>query len=274
VVEELDDLGDPRLADYLHLREPSRRMGVERERGIFTLEGRLSLEALLASPYEVRSILVTRELAARVDALVAASRRANDRIPILSLSAEEIEALSGVHFHRGVLAVAVRPSPRAVGDVVAGARRVLVLESVNDHENVGALFRNAAAFGVDAVVLDPTTSDPLYRRATRVSLGHVLHVPFARVEAGRWPAAVEELRDSGLTTVALTPDRGAEPLGALVADAPRRVALLLGAEGPGLTPGALAAADRRVRIPMVRDVDSVNVATAAAIALSALHGWT
>jgi tRNA G18 (ribose-2'-O)-methylase SpoU len=273
MVEDLDDLRDPRLADYLHLREPSRRMGVERERGIFTLEGRLSLEALLASPYEIRSILVTRELGARVDALVAASPRARDGIPLLSLSAGAIEELSGVHFHRGVLAVAARPAPRSVADVVRGARRVLVLESVNDHENVGALFRNAAAFGVDAVVLDPTTSDPLYRRSTRVSLGHVLHVPFARVDGEAWPAAIADLRAQGLTTVALTPDRAAEPLGAVVADAPQRVALLLGAEGPGLTAGALGAAERRVRIPMASDVDSVNVATAAAIALSALHGW-
>jgi tRNA G18 (ribose-2'-O)-methylase SpoU len=272
VVEELEDLRDPRLADYLHLREPSRRMGVERERGIFTVEGRLSLEALLASPYGVRSVLVTTELAPRVDAIVTAARPWG-AIPVLALASDAIEELSGVHFHRGVLAVAVRPAPRPVAEVVAGAQRVLVLESVNDHENVGSLFRNAAAFGVDAVLLDPTTSDPLYRRSTRVSLGHVLHVPFARVDDGAWPGALDDLRHDGLTTVALTPDRAAEPLGALVADAPPRLALLLGAEGPGLTAGALAAADRRVRIPMARDVDSVNVATAAAIALSALHGW-
>jgi tRNA G18 (ribose-2'-O)-methylase SpoU len=272
VVEELEDLRDPRLADYLHLREPSRRMGVERERGIFTVEGRLSLEALLASPYEVRSVLVTTELGPTVDALVTAAR-GEGAVPVLALASSAIEELSGVHFHRGVLAVAGRPAARPVEDVVAGARRVLVLESVNDHENIGSLFRNAAAFGVDAVVLDPTTSDPLYRRSTRVSLGHVLHVPFARVPEGAWPAVLQDLRAAGLTTVALTPDRVAEPLGALVADPPPAVALLLGAEGPGLSPGALAAADRRVRIPMEADVDSVNVATAAAIALSALHGW-
>jgi tRNA G18 (ribose-2'-O)-methylase SpoU len=267
VVEALEDLTDPRLADYVHLRDPSRRMGVERERGIFTVEGRLSVEALLASPYAVRSGLVTTELAPRLDAELGAD------VPILALPARAIEELSGVHFHRGVLAVAERPPPRPVADVVAGARRILVLESVNDHENIGSLFRNAAAFGVDAVVLDPTTSDPLYRRATRVSLGHVLHVPFARVADDGWPTALHELRDEGFTTAALTPASDAESLGRFVIDAPERVALVLGAEGPGLTDVALAAVDRRVRIPMAPGVDSVNVATAAAIAWSALHGW-
>jgi tRNA G18 (ribose-2'-O)-methylase SpoU len=267
VVEALEDLTDPRLADYLHLRDPSRRMGVERERGIFTVEGRLSVEALLASPYVVRSVLVTAELAARVATVLDAD------VPIFSLPSRAIEQVTGVHFHRGVLAVAERPAPRAIADVVADARRVLVLEAVNDHENIGALFRNAAAFGVDAVVLDPTSADPLYRRSTRVSLGHVLHVPFARVAGDGWPAALGELRALGFVTVALTPARDAEPLGTLVADAPERVALVLGAEGAGLTDAALAGVERRVRIPMADDVDSVNVATAAAIALSALHGW-
>ena len=266
-VEALADLADPRLADYLHLREPSRRMQVERERGIFTVEGRLSLEALIASPYVLRSVLVNADQLARVAPLVDAA------VPLYALPPREIEQVTGVHFHRGVLAVAERPPARPVRDVVADARRVLVLESVNDHENIGSLFRNAAAFGVDAVVLDPTTSDPLYRRSTRVSLGHVLHVPFARVTEGGWPGALDELRALGFTTVALTPAAEAEPLGALVADAPERVALVLGAEGPGLTPAALAAVARRVRIPMRDGVDSVNVATAAAIALSALHGW-
>ena len=266
-LEPVADLDDPRLADYRHLREPSRRMGLERSRGIFIVEGHRSLEALLASPYRMRSVLVTTDHAGRVEPLVA------DDVPIYALPARSIEALSGVHFHRGVLAVGERPAERAVDDVVGGARRVLVLEAVNDHENVGSLFRNAAAFGVDAVVLDPTSADPLYRRATRVSLGHVLRVPFARVATGAWPGALSGLRAAGIQTVALTPALHAEPLGALVAHQPHRVALLVGAEGPGLSDAALSAADRLVRIPMVHGVDSINVATAVAIALSALHGW-
>jgi tRNA G18 (ribose-2'-O)-methylase SpoU len=267
-VVELDDLDDPRLADYVHLREPSRRMHLERERGIFTVEGRLSIETLIDSDrFTVRSLLVAREHVQRVAGVL------HTDVPIYSMPAEAMAEVTGVHFHRGVLAVAERPRLPTVAALVGPARRVLVLEAVNDHENIGALFRNAAAFGVDGVVLDPTTADPLYRRSTRVSLGHVLRVPFARVDGGGWPGAIDELRGLGFVTVALTPGEGAEPLGRLVADGPERVALLLGAEGPGLTAGAMARADRRVRIPMVAEVDSVNVATAAAIALSALHGW-
>jgi tRNA G18 (ribose-2'-O)-methylase SpoU len=264
-VEEIADLDDPRLEDYVHLREPSRRMHLERERGIFTVEGRLSIEMLLGSRYAVRSLLVATEHVGRVASML------HTEVPIFSMPAAAMEEVTGVHFHRGVLAVAERPELPAVAELVAGAKRVVVLEAVNDHENIGALFRNAAAFGVDGVVLDPTTTDPLYRRSTRVSLGHVLTVPFAR--AGVWPAAVDELRELGFVTVALTPSADAEPLGRLVADPPERVALLLGAEGPGLTAAALASVDRRVRIPMAAGVDSVNVATAAAIVLSALHGW-
>lgn len=262
----VDSLDDPRLDDYAHLRAPSRRMALERERGIFTVEGRLSIEMLLRSPYTVRSLFVAEEHVTRVASLVATSA------PIYTMAAERMAAVTGVHFHRGVLAVAERPALPSVAELVAGATRLLVLEAVNDHENIGALFRNAAAFGVDAVVLDPMTTDPLYRRSTRVSLGHVLMIPFARVDEGEWPTALVELRGLGFTTVGLTPDPDATPLGQLVADRPARVALVLGAEGPGLSPGARSTTDRQVRIPMVDGVDSVNVATAAAIALSALHG--
>jgi tRNA G18 (ribose-2'-O)-methylase SpoU len=269
VLVPVDDLDDERLADYLHLREPSRRMQVERDRGIFTVEGRLSLEALIASPYELVSVLVNDDQLERVAPLVEGA------VPLYALPSREIEQLTGVHFHRGVLAVARRPPDRQVADVVAGAGTLLVLESVNDHENIGALFRNAAAFGVGAVVLDPTSSDPLYRRSTRVSLGHVLRVPFARVGAGDWPGAVDDLRALGFTTVALTPAVDAEPLRALVSDPPERVALLLGAEGDGLSSHWLQEADRAVCIPMSRSamgagVDSLNVVAAAAIACHGL----
>jgi tRNA G18 (ribose-2'-O)-methylase SpoU len=262
----VDDLDDPRLADYVHLRAPSRRMALERERGIFTVEGRLSIEALLESPYAVRSLFVAEEHVARVASLV------HTDAPIFTMPARGMEAVTGVHFHRGVLAVAERPDLPSMRELVVEATTLLVLEAVNDHENIGALFRNAAAFGVDAVVLDPTTTDPLYRRSTRVSLGHVLRVPFARVADDGWPGALDELRDLGFTTVSLTPSPDAVPLGALLADPPVRIALVVGAEGPGLSESALRATERQVRIPMAAGVDSVNVATAAAIALSALYG--
>jgi tRNA G18 (ribose-2'-O)-methylase SpoU len=243
-------------------------MRLERERGIFTVEGRLSIETLLESGrFTVRSLFVAREHVQRVATMLGTD------VPIYSMPADAMADVTGVHFHRGVLAVAERPVLPSVAELVVDARRVLVLEAVNDHENIGALFRNAAAFGVDGVVLDPTTADPLYRRSTRVSMGHVLRVPFARVADGDWPVALDELRSLGFTTVSLTPDASAQSLGSLVADALERVALVLGAEGPGLTEAAMARTERRVRIPMSDDVDSVNVATAGAIALSALHGW-
>jgi tRNA G18 (ribose-2'-O)-methylase SpoU len=263
-VEIVEDFDDVRLADYRHLREPSRRMKVERDRGIFTLEGALSVEALLGSSYRVRSVLVAEEHAPKM------AERFGPDVALLAMPATAMTQLTGVHFHRGVLAVAERHPLPTVAEVVATARLVLVLEAVNDHENIGALFRNAAAFGVDAIVLDPTTADPLYRRSTRVSLGHVLRVPFARAEG--WPDALHELQAAGFTTLALTPDGDAEALAGVVAAPPERAALVLGAEGPGLSAAALDAVARHVRIPMSPGVDSVNVATAAAIALSALYG--
>jgi tRNA G18 (ribose-2'-O)-methylase SpoU len=263
----VEDLDDPRLTDYAHLRAPSVRGRLERERGIFTVEGWLSLEALVASPFPVRSVLVSVEHAARAGTVVP------DDVPTYSIPLASIEQVTGVDFHRGVLAVAERPAPTAVDDVLADARRVVVLEGVNDNENLGSLFRNAAAFGVDAVLLDPTTADPLYRRTTRVSLGHVLRVPFARVERPAWPAVLGHLRAGGHRVLALTPAADAEPLGVVLAALEPNVPLtvVVGAEGPGLSDAAMALADHRVRIPMAPGTDSVNVATAAAIALAALY---
>lgn len=260
---------DP-LDDYRALRDPARRREVERQRDFFVVEGRYALDALLDSPYPLRSVLVAETKAAPIRALVG------DRAPVLVVPAAEMAGVTGFDFHRGVVASAGRlPLPAVddlvgdlVGDPVGGARTVAVLEGLNDHENLGALFRNAAAFGVGAVLLDPTTADPLYRRSVRVSAGHVLRVPWTRVAA--WPAGLAALRDEGYCIVALTPAADAEPLDELVAAQLDRVALLFGAEGPGLSAAALAAADRRVRIPIASGVDSLNVATAAAIAFHAV----
>jgi tRNA G18 (ribose-2'-O)-methylase SpoU len=174
----------------------------------------------------------------------------------------------GFHLNRGVLAVADRAARPEAADLVRDARLVAVLEGVNDHENLGALFRNAAALGVDGVLLGPRCADPLYRRSVRVSMGHVLRVPFTELP-GPWPDSLELLRAAGLRIAALTPAPAAEPLAAAGLGG-QRVALLLGAEGPGLTAEALAAADVRVRIPMATGVDSLNVATAAAVAFHAV----
>ena len=254
----VDDPADRRLADYRALRDPGPRVAYERAHGVFVVEGALAIERLLASAYEVRSILVTPAMRDRLglddeQALVAAR--------------EVIAAVAGYDVHRGALAVATRPPPADPAALVAGARTVLLLERLNDHENAGVVFRAARALGADAVLLDPETCDPLYRRAVRVSLGHVLHVPFARVPSV--PEGLDLLRANGFSTYALTPG-GDERIG----EVPRaeRCALLLGAEGPGLRPETIEAADHRVRIPMRAGVDSLNVGAAAAIALHRLAG--
>lgn len=256
------------LDEYRALNDPERRRELERRGEFFIVEGLLGLRALVDSRYPIRSVLAAENRGAAVLELVG--RRAR----VYVLPADEVAAITGFAFHRGVLASAQRLAPLAPSEVVTpSARRLVVVEGVNDHENLGALFRNAAAFGLDGVLLDPTTADPLYRRSVRVSMGHVLRMPWARWDRDRWPEGLAaDLRDTaGLTIAALTPAADAEPIDVLAADPPERLAFLVGAEGPGLTDAALAAADRRVRIPLAPDVDSLNVATAAAIAFHRLR---
>jgi tRNA G18 (ribose-2'-O)-methylase SpoU len=253
------------LEDYRALNNPARRREVERRGGFFVVEGALALEALLGSEFPIRSVLVSERKADRVRSLVGG------RAPLVVRSEDEVEAIAGFPFHRGVLAAAVRRPLAPVADVLEGAQLVAVAEGLTDHENVGALFRNAAAFAVDAVLLDPATADPLYRRSVRVSLGHVLRVPWTRVST--WPEGLGELRRRGFELLALTPAPDAEPVDAVALDVAARrprVALLVGAEGPGLSAAAMTTCDRQVRIPIARGVDSLNVATAAAVALHRL----
>jgi tRNA G18 (ribose-2'-O)-methylase SpoU len=194
-------------------------------------------------------------------------------VPLIVRPAAEVADITGFAFHRGVLASAGRRPGPPVGEVLAAARLLLVVVGVNDHENVGGLFRNAAAFGVDGVLLDPTTADPLYRRSVRVSAGHVLRTPWTRLDLDITDAFAE-LRASGFTVVALTPAPTAESIEVIATAPPERVAVVVGAEGPGLSPAVLAAADRQVRIPLAPGVDSLNVATAAAVALHRVSGMT
>jgi tRNA G18 (ribose-2'-O)-methylase SpoU len=233
---------------------------------VFIAEGRRTVETLLDKGWPVDSVLLS-ETRARSDASLV-SRAAAAGAVIYTAPQAVLDGLSGFHVHRGVLAVARRPAPRPVAEVEAEAGPLLLgVEGVNDLENLGALFRNAAALGAGAVLLDPTAADPLYRRAVRVSLGQVLAVPFAR--SRDWPADLQRLRQAGRKVAALTP-AGAVPLRRL--DPSGRWAVLVGAEGDGLSPAALAAADVTVRIPLAPGVDSLNVATAAAIALYHLAG--
>ena len=263
VITTVDDAGDPRLADYRDLTTADRRPDRPGGRGLVIAEGVVVVRRLVASPYPVRSVLgVPRRLDELADDLAALD------VPVYATDADTMAAVVGFHHNRGVLAVADRAAPPDPVALAARSRLLAVLEGVNDHENLGALFRNAAALGVDGVLLGPRCADPLYRRSVRVSMGHVLRVPFA-VLPEPWPPALDLLRTAGLRVAALTPAADAVPLArAGLERGP--VALLLGAEGPGLSAAALAAADVQVRIPMAAGVDSLNVATAAAVAFYAV----
>lgn len=256
-VFDVADPTDPRLDDYRNLTDADVRPD---RRGIVIAEGVNVVERLATSTYRMRSVI---GVPARVEAL----RPVLDPLDIDVFAVDKwvLSAVVGFRVTRGVLAAATRPVAADPAALVRTANRVAVLEGLNDFENLGALFRNAAAFGVDAVLLDARCADPLYRRSVRVSMGHVLRVPFA-VLADPWPAALTVL--SEFAVLALSPDPAGTALRELVP--PPRWAVLLGAEGPGLTPAALAAADQRVRIPMAAGVDSLNVATAAAVAFAHL----
>lgn len=245
---DVTDPDDPRLDPYRSLR------GRPADQDTFVVEGVTTLRQALDAGIRLRSALVLPTRVGEVEHL---------GVPYHVADRAAFERITGFDVHRGVLAIAERPPEPDLDALLATSSRVLAVEGVSDSANVGSLFRNAAALGADAVVLDPTCCDPLLRRSVRVSIGTVLHVPFARVPD--WP---DGLRDRGLTLLALTPDPAAMPLPDVVR--PDRFALLVGAEGDGLSARALAVADLRVRIPMSKGIDSVNVATAAAIALYSL----
>jgi tRNA G18 (ribose-2'-O)-methylase SpoU len=258
-VIEVSDAADRRLTDFRDLTDADVRPD---RRGVVIAEGANVVERLAASPYRMRAVIGVR---ARVDALRTVLATVD--VPVYVMDKWVLSDVVGFRVTRGVLASASRPAAPDLDTLLAGARRLAVLEALNDFENLGALFRNAAAFGVDAVLLDPRCADPLYRRSVRVSMGHVLQVPFAELP-GRWPESLGAVRNRGFTLLAMTPSTEATPLREVAV--PDRWALLLGAEGPGLTAGAIAQADQRVRIPMAGGVDSLNVATAAAVAFAQL----
>jgi tRNA G18 (ribose-2'-O)-methylase SpoU len=258
--ERVEDLTDPRVALYRGVRDPE----LLRDRGVFIAEGRLVVRRLLEhGTLRTRSVLVTptgfesiRNVAAGAAAVYLVDQ------PVM-------EAITGFHIHRGCLALGERPAPVRVETILSFPGPLVIVERVGNPDNVGGIFRNAAALGAAGVLLSPGCGDPLYRKAIRTSMGATLSVPFAAVEP--WPQALEEIARAGWTIVALTPDPAATPI-AQAARALRRsrVTLLVGHEGAGLSPEALAAADVRASIPMARGADSLNVATATAIALHRL----
>ncbi|HEU5420945.1 MAG TPA: RNA methyltransferase [Streptosporangiaceae bacterium] len=270
----IGDAGDPRLADYLSLTDVHLRRSLEAEHGLFMAEGEKVIRRAVQAGYPVRSMLVTPERLASVAGLAEACAA-----PLYVVPVELAEQVTGFRVHRGALAAMNRTPLPAVTEVLAGraaagpARRVVVLEDLVDHGNVGAIFRCAAALGVDAVILSPRCADPLYRRSVKVSMGAVFAIPYARM--ADWRGGLAELRSAGFRLLALTPDQSAVPIArAQLGD---RTGLLLGTEGDGLSARWLGEADEAVCIPMrpgarAAGVDSLNVVAAAAIACHVLTG--
>lgn len=259
VTEDVVAPDDPRVADYVGLTDSARRMRHEAGAGFFIAEGEKVIARTAAAGYPPRSLLLSPSRLADLSPEVAALD-----CPVYVASYDVLRALTGFHVHRGALASFGRLPPRDPDQVLTAASRVVVMEAVTNHTNLGAVFRSAAALGMDAVLLSPQSCDPLYRRSVRVSMGQVFSVPYAFLD--RWPEGIGQIRAAGFRVLALTPDPGATDLGQVRVGADEKVALLFGAEGPGLTEQALAASDERVRIPMAAGVDSLNVAAAAAVA--------
>jgi tRNA G18 (ribose-2'-O)-methylase SpoU len=258
----ITDLADPRLADYSHLTDVALKKAQGTEHGLYIAESALVLERALRVGHRPRSVLA---LGTSVEAAVAL---VGEDVIVFSGPAELLEQLTGYLLHRGLIAAMHRPRLPAAADLLRDARRVVVLENIADPTNVGAIFRSVAAIGADAVLVTPRCSDPFYRRAIRVSMGTVLQVPWTRI--GDWESARKDLEGFHIAALALTDT--AVSLRDFATTAPERVALVLGAEGEGLTPEALAASDTVVRIPMAHGIDSLNVAATAAVAMYALAG--
>lgn len=255
------------LADYVGLTDVALRRRAEPERGLYIAESEKVIRRALAAGHRPRSLLMAPRWLVDLADVVAQAEA--DGVPVFVGEHGVVEELTGFHLHRGALAAMARPALPPVADLLTGARRVVVLEDIVDHTNVGAAFRSAAALGVDALLVTPRCADPLYRRAIRVSMGTVFQVPWTRIDP--WPGEVETLRRHGFTVAALALADEAVSLDALAAHPPERLALVLGTEGDGLGRRTLEAADLTVQIPMAGGVDSLNVAAAAAVAMWALR---
>jgi tRNA G18 (ribose-2'-O)-methylase SpoU len=260
-IERIAAAADERLADYRDLTDVALRRILEPEGGLYIAESAKVISRAVRAGHRPRSVLVQEKWLAEIEVLLAS----HDDVPIYVVDSALAERLTGYAVHRGALASMHRPDLPSVAEVVADARLVVVLEDLVDHTNVGAIFRAAAGLGADAVLVSPRCADPLYRRSVRVSMGTVFQVPWTRLP--KWSEAGPVLHEAGFHLAALALADGAVPLDEFSAARPERIALLLGAEGDGLSRAALAAADTVVTIPMGGGVDSLNVAAASAVAL-------
>lgn len=264
---QITDPGDERLADYFRLTDVALRRTLDTERGLYLAESDKVIRRAYAAGHRPRSFLMAERWVTELGDLVTAAER--DGVPVYVGTDAVLTAMTGFHLHRGAIASMHRPEPVPAAGILAGARRVVVLEDIVDHTNVGAIFRSAAALGVDAVLVTPRCADPLYRRSIRVSMGTVFQVPWARIDP--WPGGVADLTAAGFTVAAFALEDGAMSLDQLAADPPERLALVMGTEGDGLRRRTVAACDLVVRIPMAGGVDSLNVAAASAVAMWALR---
>jgi tRNA G18 (ribose-2'-O)-methylase SpoU len=261
MVETITDPADPRVREYLGLTDLALRTRTEPELGLYLAESEKVIRRALAAGHQPISYLMAPRWLDDLSDLVAAAEASS--VPVYVGAPEVLEQLTGFHLHRGAIAAMRRPDLPELADVLAGARRVAVLEDIVDHTNVGAAFRSAAALGVDAVLVTPRCADPFYRRSIRVSMGTVFQVPWTRIP---WPDGLDVLRAQGFVTAALTLAPDAITLDELAARADPRLAMVFGTEGDGLSAATVAGADLAVRIPMGGNVDSLNIAAAAAVA--------
>jgi tRNA G18 (ribose-2'-O)-methylase SpoU len=262
-VESIDSLDDPRLAFFTNLTDVSLRRLSEPSSGMYLAESPKVIERALAAGHLPVAVITLEKWIAKLEPLLH-----DHDIPVFVGNDSELEKLTGFLLHRGAIAAMERPELLSVADILKGARRVVILENIIDHTNVGAIFRSVAGLGADAVLITPECADPLYRRSVRVSMGTVLQVPWTRISS--WPAGLRELQDAGFVVAALALSDDAVSLAELAAEKHEKLAVVFGTEGHGLTSATIDASDRVVRIPMSHGVDSLNVAAAAAVTLYAL----
>lgn len=260
----VDDPDDPRLADYRSLTDVALRRRTEPEGGLYIAESPKIIARALRAGHRPRSVLALPKWLPDLEPLLE-----GQNAPVYVGESDVLERVTGFEMHRGALASMHRPALPPLADLLADARRVVVIEDIVDHTNVGAIFRSVAGLGADAVLVSPRCADPLYRRSVRVSMGTVLQVPWTRIP--EWPDAAAALHETGFHIAALALADDAVSLDDFAADPPDRVAMVLGAEGDGLSRAALAHADTVVTIPMLHGIDSLNVAAASAVAVWALR---
>ncbi len=262
----IDDADDERLSDYRQLKDTAARRRIEGDE-FFIAEGPVAIERLIASDHHVRSVLVSQQKYTRMAELL-------DPVdaPVYCVDKSLLQDIVGFDLHRGAIAAADRRAHPTLDEIIGRYTRVAVLEGLNDPENLGAIARSARAFGIEALVLDPTCIDPYTRRTVRVSMGEILLLPSCRVANTEWPDALDRVGESGFEVWAMTPAADSQDIWEI--DVPKRVAVMLGAEGPGLSAKAITASHHRVRLPINPAVDSLNVGAAAAVAFAVIARQT